>query len=92
MKINWKVRFKNPHFIAQLIVAILVPILSYIGLTAQDLTTWTILFNVLAEAVTNPYVLMLVVVSVYNTINDPTVAGASDSAQALTYDKPRKHY
>lgn len=91
MKINWKVRFKNPHFIAQLIVAILVPILSYIGLTAQDLTTWTILFNVLSEAVTNPYVLMLVVVSVYNTIIDPTVTGLSDSAQALKYDRPKKH-
>lgn len=91
MKINWKTRFKNPHFIAQLIVAILVPILSYIGITAQDLTSWPILFDVLIEAVSNPYVLALVGISVYNAIVDPTVTGISDSAQALTYSQPKEH-
>ena len=29
MKINWKVRFKNPVFIAQIILAILTPILTF---------------------------------------------------------------
>ena len=40
---NLKVRFKNPVFIAQLILAILTPILAYAGLTMQDLTTWNTL-------------------------------------------------
>ena len=39
MKLNLKVRFKNPVFIAQLIISIFTPILAYAGLTAQDLTS-----------------------------------------------------
>lgn len=90
MKINWKVRFSNPVFIAQLVLAVFIPILAYMGLTAQDLTTWGMLFSLLFEAVSNPYVLVLVVVSVYNSITDPTVSGLSDSKQALRYNKPKK--
>lgn len=88
--INWKVRFKNPLFIAQIIAAILVPILGYAGMAAQDLTSWTALGDMLLLAVSNPYVLALVVVSVYNAITDPTTSGLSDSELALLYDKPRK--
>lgn len=86
--INWKVRFKNPMFYAQLIIAVLTPILAYMGITAQDLTSWGALGEVLFEAIKNPYVLMLVVVSVYNAIIDPTSTGISDSAKALTYSTP----
>ena len=39
-KINLKIRLKNPVFIAQIVLAVLTPILAYAGLTAQDLTTW----------------------------------------------------
>ena len=88
--INFKVRFKNPVFIAQLILAILTPILAYAGLTVQDLTSWSALGNVLLEALANPYVLGLVVVSVWNAINDPTTAGVTDSTLALTYTEPKK--
>ena len=90
MKINWKIRFKNPVFIAQLVMAILVPILGYMGITAADLNTWQALGNVLAQAVINPYVLGLAIVSVWQTINDPTTSGIKDSAQALTYTEPKK--
>ena len=90
MKINWKVRFKNPVFIGQLVLAIFVPILAYMGLTLEDLTTWGKVFEVLFEAIRNPYVLALVIVSVYNSIPDPTVKGLSDSKQALTYNKPKE--
>lgn len=86
---NLKVRFKNPVFIAQLILAILTPILAYAGLTVQDLTSWQALGEILLEAIRNPYVLGLIVVSVWNALNDPTTAGITDSAQALTYDKPK---
>lgn len=88
--INFKVRFKNPVFIAQLILAILTPILAYAGLTVQDLTSWSALGNVLLEALANPYVLGLVVVSVWNAVNDPTTAGVTDSKLALTYTEPKK--
>lgn len=86
---NLKVRFKNPVFIAQLILAILAPILAYAGLTVQDLTSWQALGEILLGAIRNPYVLGLIVVSVWNALNDPTTAGITDSVQALTYDKPK---
>ena len=90
MKINWKVRFKNPVFIAQLILSVLVPILGYMGMTVEDLTTWPTLGNVLLEAVSNPYVLSLVATSVFNCCIDPTTYGVWDSVNALTYEEPKK--
>ena len=39
MKINWKVRIKNPVFWAQVAVAIVGPILAYLGLSWSDMTT-----------------------------------------------------
>lgn len=87
-KINWKIRFKNPVFYMQLILAVLTPVLAYMGLTVKDLTTWAAVGNVLLQAVSNPYVLALVLVSVWNAVNDPTTTGISDSKNALTYDKP----
>ena len=91
MKINWKVRFKNPVFIAQLLLAILTPILAYAGLTVQDMTTWQAIGNLLLGAISNPYVIGLVVISVFNTLNDPTTTGITDSAKALTYDAPNSN-
>jgi len=90
MKINWKVRLNNPQFFVQVLLAVLLPILAYMGLTLQDLTTWVELGNVLLNAVSNPYVLGLVVVSVYNAVSDPTTRGISDSKQALTYKVPKR--
>ena len=86
---NLKVRFKNPVFIAQLILSILTPILAYAGLTMQDLTTWNTLGQLLLNALGNPYVLGLIIISIWNALNDPTTEGFSDSEQALKYDVPK---
>ena len=90
-KINWKVRFKNTVFIAQLILAILMPILAYAGLTVQDMTTWQAVGDLLLGAISNPYVIGLVIVSVLNALNDPTTTGITDSSKALTYDVPNSN-
>lgn len=90
MKINWKVRFKNPVFIAQILLAIGVPILAYFGLTPQDLTTWPALLEMILNALKNPYVVGMILVSLYNALTDPTVFGFNDSHQALKYHEPRK--
>ena len=90
MKINLKVRLKNPVFIAQIILAILTPILAYAGLTMQDITTWKALGDLIINALSNPYVLGLAGVSVWNAINDPTTKGVGDSVNALLYDKPNE--
>lgn len=88
MKINWKVRLKNPVFWANLAAAIVLPILAYLGLSWEDMTTWAGLGNALLEAVKSPVILVSVLVSVWNLINDPTTKGLSDSQRALTYTEP----
>lgn len=87
---NWLVRFKNPVFWVQLVLAVFTPILAYAGLTAEDMTTWQALGNLILGALSNPYVLGLVVISVWNAVNDPTTAGLTDSENAKTYTEPKK--
>lgn len=86
--INWKVRFKNPVFWVQVIVAVVLPILAYLGLSWDDMTSWEALGGIFVEAVKNPVILVSVVVSVWNAINDPTTKGLNDSFMAMTYDEP----
>ncbi|QVY60918.1 phage holin [Cytobacillus gottheilii] len=87
--INWKVRFKNPLFIAQLFLSFFLPLLGYYGLTAQELTTWGSVFSLLSNAFSNPYVFVLIIVSLWHAINDPTTKGIKDSEQAKRYQWPK---
>lgn len=79
MKFNWKIRLQNPIFLLQITMAILLPILAYMGLTVQDLTTWGKVIEVILKAVQNPYVIGLCCLSVWNAINNPTTRGLGDS-------------
>ena len=88
MNINWKIRLKNPAFWASILLAVFTPILAYMGITAEDLSSWQALGNVLLQAVSNPYVLVLVIASVYNAVVDPTTRGISDSKRAQSYEEP----
>lgn len=85
---NWKVRLNNPLWYVQMGLAILLPILGYFGLTAEDITSWGIFFDTLTQAVSNPFVWVLVVSSVVNACNDPTTKGLKDGELAKTYIKP----
>lgn len=49
--INWKVRMRNPMFWAQILLSVIMPILAYLGLTAEDLSSWSVLGEVLIKAV-----------------------------------------
>jgi phi LC3 family holin len=89
MKINWRVRFVNPEFWKQIVLAVFVPLLAYYGMNWADMTTWVSIWNLFVQAVQNPVVVLSVVVSVYNAIIDPTTKGIGDSAQALTYTQPK---
>lgn len=88
-KINWKVRFKNPVFIVQLLAAVFLPMLAYFGYKWEDMTSWGAILNVLIGAAKNPVVVVAVIVSVTNAVNDPTTKGLFDSEQARAYIKPR---
>ena len=90
MKINWKVRFKNPVFLFQLLLTALTPALAYTGLSWDGLTTWTSLWDLVVQAYSNPFLSGLILIALYNQITDPVTKGVSDSKQALSYDKPKE--
>ena len=92
--INWKVRANNPQFWFQIFLAIAVPIGTYFGVTGKDVTSWKVLIDLVGQAVSNPYVIAMVVVSVYNAVNDPSTKGIQDGENALEYVKPsqKKNY
>lgn len=89
MKINWTVRFKNPVFWAELVAAILLPILTHLGMNWEDITTWAALGEIILTAFQNPVIMVAVAVSVWNALNDPTTKGLNDSQNALTYTEPK---
>lgn len=49
MKINWKVRAKNPQWWLSVALAVVVPIGAYYGLTGSDVTSWGVFFDTLKE-------------------------------------------
>lgn len=91
-KINWKVRFnkENILFITQVIISVVIPILTYFGLQASDLTTWSKVCETFVQAISNPYVVVMALVSLFNAITDPTTRGIGDSTTALTYKNPKE--
>ena len=88
MKINWMVRVKNPLFWAEVAASVVLPILAYMGMSWQDMTSWQALGELFVSAVQNPVIVVAVIVSVWNAVTDPTTKGLSDSSRALTYSKP----
>lgn len=88
-KINWKVRFRNPVFIVQLLVAFILPMLAYFGYRWEDMTSWGAILDMLIGTFKNPVVVVAVIASVWNAVNDPTTKGLFDSEQARAYIKPR---
>ena len=81
MNINWKVRLKNPTFWAQIVVAIISPILVGLGAQWQDMTTWAALWDALCNAVSNPVIVVSVIGSVWACITDPTTRGTADTVR-----------
>lgn len=86
MKLNWKVRIKNPYFWLGLIAVIL----AAIGVSPESLTSWPILYAQIRTLLSNPFAVGCVIVAVLGYINDPTTSGLSDSRQAMGYKTPRK--
>ena len=48
MKINWKIRRKNPVFLAQLACAVVMPLIVGMGAEWADMTTWAALGSTIA--------------------------------------------
>lgn len=90
-KINWKIRFQNPLFVAMFVMSIILPIVSYCGMQPEEITSWAILFDMLFDAIQNPYLLALIICNAYNAIIDPTTQGMKDSQLVLDKLKQDDH-
>lgn len=88
MKINWKVRLKNPYFYITLLVVVASQIGVNLGINMDDVTTWQMVGDIIMKTVSNPSMLVSVAVALFAFLVDPTTVGLGDSKQALTYEKP----
>ena len=92
MNINWKVRFQNPMWWMSLIVVILTPVLNYMGITGEMLTSWEAVGRMLQTFISTPYLIFAVILAVLQFLGinmDPTTKGLADSDRALSYHKPQ---
>lgn len=83
--INWTVRFKNKTFWLAVIPAMLLLIQTVAAVFGYTLDLGELGDKLLA--VVNAVFGVLVILGV---VTDPTTSGVSDSAQAMTYETPRK--
>lgn len=85
MKINWLVRIKNKNFWIAVIPAtlLLVQVVAEVFGFTLDLGD---LGNKLLAVVNAAFA----VLSIMGIVTDPTTKGISDSAQAMTYIKPKE--
>ena len=84
MKLNWKVRVKNKGFWLALIPAalLLVQAVGQVFGLALELSA-------LGDQLLGVVNALFAVLCLLGIVTDPTTAGVSDSAQALTYEKPK---
>lgn len=90
--INLKVRFnrENMAFILRFVMALAIPVLTYMGLEFQDITNWKMFLDIFVGLLSNPYLLILTFINALNMMIDPTTKGLTDSEKALTYTRPKK--
>ena len=84
--INWKVRLKNKTFWLALIPALLLLVQVVAAVIGVELDLGELGDKILA--VVNA---VFAVLTILGVVTDPTTAGVSDSAQALTYEAPKKN-
>ncbi len=86
MKVNIPVRMRNPWFW----VGVISVAVTAIGVDPMALTSWGAVLEGIKTVLSNPVQLVTMCLAVLSVFIDPTTAGVSDSAKALTYSAPRK--
>lgn len=84
--VNIPVRLKNPWFW----VGVVSIIITAIGLDPTTMTSWGAVLDAVEAVFRNPVQLVTAVLAVLAVFVDPTTAGLSDSARALSYKCPNK--
>ena len=83
MKINWKVRLQHKQFWVSFIALLIVLANQIAGIFHIDFTIYNDQITAISETV-------LSILALLGIIIDPTTQGASDSYQAMGYDKPKE--
>ena len=81
MKINWKVRLKNPVFWLTAIPSVVAVVYTILGL-------FGVVPTVSEDTILNAVTAIVTVLSAVGVLVDPTTKGVQDSERALTYDEP----
>lgn len=71
---DWKSKIKNPYFWAGIIGVIL----SAMGAEAEMFTSWQIVADKAFELVSNPFMLVSVILAVVGVITNPNTKGLKD--------------
>lgn len=91
MKINWKVRLKNPQFWIAIGVVFFANLFAMSGVSFEEVNSWGQLGVLVLDALKNPYTFITLGAFVYATVIDFTTNGVSDSKDALKYIVPKKN-
>lgn len=83
--INWKVRVKNKAFWIAIIPAVILLIQA-----AAAVFGFTIDLSGIGNKLIAVVEALFVVLAILGIVTDPTTSGISDSAQAMTYEEPKK--
>lgn len=86
LKMNLVVRMKNPWFWVGIAGTVLVAM----GVSPETLNSWTAVRDAFVALIQNPYMLGSVALALLGNFVDPTTSGIGDSAQALSYQQPKK--
>lgn len=81
MKINWKVRLKQPAFWIATIPVVITFVYSVLALVG-------IAPSITQDTVQNLFLTLVAVLAQFGIVVDPTTKGVSDSDRAMKYNKP----
>lgn len=81
MKINWKVRLKNPVFWLTVIPAVITFIYTVLG-------AFDVVPALSQDVVVNIVTALITALTTIGVLIDPTTKGVGDSERALGYDRP----
>lgn len=82
MKINLKVRIKNPIFWLTIIPAILSCIYTVLG-------CFNVVPSISQDTIVNAFTALVTTLSTLGVLVDPTTSGVNDSERALSYTNPQ---
>lgn len=81
MKINWKVRLKNPMFWLTVIPAVITFVYTVLG-------AFDVVPALSQDVVVNIVTAIITALTTIGVLIDPTTKGVGDSERALGYDRP----